>query len=340
MSYRKKYFSAEGMIIVSLLGIVGLLFCLYPAIFNFYNHESFYNIVAKSGMEIIIGSFFIIISIYCWVAFFVNIVLSPKKDILFLIKNENYLSIFVNKKGKKFIFENTKKKELNFYYVIKTRDYIYEVLEEECKLDEIWEEKKSYWFNLYSPIGNFENMFLLPMFYVILLPGILSILMSKGFDKIYGLIYSAVPFYMIVYDFVYKLKLKNNNMNDEDENKFANSYILLRRFIIIILMGIMIYILTIVFLKFQNSVLKNFSIPLYLCGILACATVIAKVFDMDYLYKLFLKIYVIIFLLFWFGFTTFAIIGFIKQEDNYIYILIERCLTGRVPILNMYKVNF
>ena len=41
-----------------------------------------------------------------------------------------------------------------------------------------------------------------------------------------------------------------------------------------------------------------------------------------------------------FMYSNSAVKIYEKDDDNYIYILIERCLTGRVPILNMYKVNF
>ena len=319
---RQAYFSTGGMIVISILGIVGLFLFLFSGILNIYDYESFYNCFSKNGMTIIFGGFFIVISIYCWIAFFKNIILNPKKEILYLIKNEDDISIFVNKKGKKFIIENTQKKESAFYYVIKTSEYIYEILDEECNLDEIWEEKKKYWMNFYSPMGNFEDIFLLPIVYVILMPGIFSFLMSKGWDKIYGLIWSAGPLYVIGYDFVYKLKIKNDNLSGEDENKFANSYILLKGIFSLFFTAIIVYTITSIFLKLQDSVSKIIFLPFYLCVILSCCTVIAKIFNKDFLYKLFLKGYVIIFLLFWFGFTTFAIIGLIKQENNYAYLLI------------------
>ena len=74
-----------------------------------------------------------------------------------------------------------------------------------------------HWLNFYSPIGNFENLFLLPIVYVILIPGILSFIMSKGEQKIFGIIFSIVPIYIIMYDLIYKIKLKKSSNNEVDD---------------------------------------------------------------------------------------------------------------------------
>lgn len=208
---RKVYFPAVGMILISVLGIIGISILLIYGIMEITDYKSFYNFFSRNVITIIYCTFFITISIYCWIAFIKNIIIKPKKEILYLIKNEGNVSIFVNKKGKKFIFDNIQKKESTFYYTLKTHDYIYEVLDEEYNIDEIWEEKKSYWMNLYSPFGNYEDIFLLPIVYVILLPGIFIFLMSKGWNKLFGLIWCAIPLYIIGYDFVYKQKSKEVN---------------------------------------------------------------------------------------------------------------------------------
>lgn len=79
-------------------------------------------------------------------------------------------------------------------------------------------EKKSYWLNLYSPFGNFENICLLPIVYVILLPGILSLFISKGYQKLYGLVYSAFPIFIIIYDLFYKIKLRKSREDIKNES--------------------------------------------------------------------------------------------------------------------------
>ena len=60
---RQAYFSTGGMIVISILGIVGLFLFLFSGILNIYDYESFYNCFSKNGMTIIFGGFFIVISI-------------------------------------------------------------------------------------------------------------------------------------------------------------------------------------------------------------------------------------------------------------------------------------
>lgn len=47
--------------------------------------------------------------------------------------------------------------------------------------------------------------------------------MSKGIQIIFGIVYCLVPAYIIIYDLIYKIKLKTNyekidNINDEEKN--------------------------------------------------------------------------------------------------------------------------
>ena len=93
----------------------------------------------------------------------------------------------------------------SFYEVVKTNSLIKEIIGESNENFEIVKEKKSYWLNWYSPIGNFENFFLLPIIYVMFLPGFFSFILSDGFDKIYGLIIGIIPLFLIIYDLIYKI---------------------------------------------------------------------------------------------------------------------------------------
>ena len=210
---RKINFPSGGMIIVSVLGISGLFLIYLSGIFGASSIEMVHDCISKNGMIIIFGLFFLFILLYCWISFFFNVIIPPRKDILYLYKNKNNELYFINKKGKKFTYYNIKVLENRYYYVLKTRDYIYEILEETYAN---WapREKKSYWLNFYSPIGNFEDIFLLPIVYVILLPGVLSFILSEGFEKIFGVIFSAYPLYIIGYDFIYKIKLSKEKDNN------------------------------------------------------------------------------------------------------------------------------
>ena len=205
--------------------------------------------------------------------------------------------------------------ENNYYYVLKTNDYIYEVME---KTSENWipKEKKSYWLNFYSPIGNFEDIFLLPIAYIILLPGLLSILMSEGYQKIYGVIFSVVPLYVIGYDLIYKIKLKSSNNNAIDNTNFLKSFKILKNAISIISACVFCIILTNIFLKLSDITSKIIFLPFLGCTFCNFGYVLSKVFQNNNLQKVFLKGYSIIFLIYWFGIVSFWTIGIIKQEEN------------------------
>lgn len=319
---RRKYFSTGGLAVISILGIFGMLMIYFSGVFIIGDLNMLYECVSKNGIMIIFGVFFLCISLYCWVLFFLNIIISPKKEILYLRKNENNKTFFIDKKGKRFEYDIDKNniEENNYYYVLKTHDYIYKVLE---KTSENWipKEKKSYWLNYYSPMGNFENIFLLPILYVILLPGLLSFLMAKGYQKIYGVIFSIVPLYAIIYDLIYKIKLKQNNNKEIDETNLVKSYDILKNSISIIAVIIMCGVLTNIFLRCSDLTSKLIFSPFYLCGLCSAGLIISKVFDNYILEKIFFKGYIVIFLIYWFGFISFWTIGIIKQEGNYIYAL-------------------
>ena len=249
---RRENFPTAGLVVITIMGGIGLLFVFMSGILDIETYSMLYDCISKNGIMIIFGLFFFFISIYCWIGFFRNIVINPKKEVLYLSKNNENEFFLINKKGKKLYYDNYNNKEENhYYYVLKTYDYIYEVLEEcnETFDDLIPKEKKSYWLNFYSPIGNFEEILLLPIIYVMLLPGILSFIMSKGYQKIYGLIFSAIPLYVIIYDLIYKIKLKKSNTNIIDETNFLKTYEIIKKIIYIIVIIILCIICITIFFK-------------------------------------------------------------------------------------------
>lgn len=317
---KERYFSTGGLIIISILGIAGILFIVFSGIFSINSTDTLYKCIAQNGIMIIFGSFFFLLCIYCWYLYFVNIILNPKKEILYLHKNEQNEIYFLNKKGKKFTYKTNDIKENHYYYVLKTRDYIYEVLEE---TNEEWtaKEKKSYWLNFYSPMGNFEDIFLLPIVYVILLPGLLSFIMAKGYAKIYGIIFMIVPIYGIIYDLIYKIKLKKSNYNEIDDTALLNSYEILKNIISITIATIIAIILMIIFYTLSDIKSKLIFSPFLGCGICSIGATLSKTFKNYKLENIFLKGYIVIFLIFWFGFLIFWTYGIVKQESSYIPVL-------------------
>ena len=128
---RKKHFSTGGMIVISILGIIGLLMICFSGIFTIRDSKMLYELISKNGILIIFGAFFFGVSLYCWILFFLNIVIHPKNEILYLNKIDKGRAIFLNKKGKSFYYNLNKRvlEEKTFYLVLKTHDYIFNILE-------------------------------------------------------------------------------------------------------------------------------------------------------------------------------------------------------------------
>ncbi|MBE6149052.1 MAG: hypothetical protein E7167_06190 [Firmicutes bacterium] len=317
---RKKFFSTGGLIIVSILGVFGVLLVYFSGIFNIDNLNTLYDCLSKNGILIIFGTFFFSVSLYCWILFFCNIILPPKKDVLYLCSKDNNEFYFLDKKGKSYDYDINKNnfEENCYYYVLKTRNYIYKIV---GKASENWipKEKKSYWLNFYSPVGNFENLFLLPIVYVIFLPGLLSIILSQGYQKIYGVIISIFPLYVIGYDLIYKIKLKKSKNNVIDNTNFFKSYDILKNTISIMGISIICIFLIFIFFKLPDFISKVIFFPFLGCGLCSFGSIVSRIFQNYRLEKWFLKGYIIIFLIFWFGFLFFWTIGIVKQEGNYLY---------------------
>ena len=101
---RKSYFPTGGLIIISILGIAGLLMTYFSGIFAIEDSNMLYECISKNGMLIIFGVFFFAVSLYVWILFFLNIILPPKNEILYLNKTDDGEAFFLNKKGKSFSY--------------------------------------------------------------------------------------------------------------------------------------------------------------------------------------------------------------------------------------------
>lgn len=310
----------QGMLAVTGMGLAGILFIYATGFFNVTSFDEFYDCFYKNGLVLIFCLFFIVISIICWISFFLNVVVKPKKEILYLSKIEDGSSVFINKKGKKFYFDGAKYKVKKYYYVLKTHGDIKKVLSETNETFGNPKEKRSYWLNCYTPKGNYENIFLLPIFYIILLPGILSFIMSKGNDKIYGAIWCFVPVYGIIYDLVYKIKLKNNNYKKIDESAFQASYdglLIALEIIAVLVINIILFFL---FIKSDN-IGKLIMIPFCLAGLCSLVWTISKILKNQKMMKKIEKIYIGIFLVFMFIMLTAFTVQIIIEETDYLILL-------------------
>ncbi len=239
---------------------------------------------------------------------------------MYLYKNDNE-TYFINKKGKTFDFyyDKNQLQENCYYYVLKTRNCIYEVIE---KTNASWipKEKKSYWLNFYSPMGNFEKILLLPIGYVVLLVGLWDFFMLKGLEKILGGIMVINSLYFIGYDLIYKIKLKKSN-NGVDNTNFLKFNDIIKNTILIILSYILCFIFIKIFMGLSSFFARLIFLPFVGCGLCTLGLAISESVRNYQLKNIFLKAYIIIFLIYWFGFLIFWTILIVKQEENILYAL-------------------
>lgn len=208
-------FEWKGILITTILMTIGSITIYFTWGNMDFNISNLYKYVFTFGVELIFSLLFIGIGIYCWFIFFSNKIIKPKEKIMYLksideIENECILN-FIDSKGK-CLMKTIDKEDIekyqvySFYNVLRTRDLIHDILERNYEYDEIPTEKKSYWLNLYTPAGDFENILLLPIIYMFLIISVLSIIISRGLNKIFWIGFAILPFYLIIYDIQEKSK--------------------------------------------------------------------------------------------------------------------------------------
>ena len=213
-----------GLIIVLFLMMFGIG-ALYFLFINWdFSWSGFIDIFYKDGMLIIFYLFFIIIGIY-GITLSIKDKLASERNTLAVLTEINdiniyddmnpgdgYIIVFQDKKGEKYYFKTTvvNPYEEKKVYNIVVKNKLVIKINEELNAEFIEERsKENFWLTLYLPHNQkFENLMLLPILYVIFLPFLLSVLISKGTDKIYGLIPSVLIGYFIIYDIYQKIKNK------------------------------------------------------------------------------------------------------------------------------------
>lgn len=308
MKNTRNRYDWQAMLIITILMIISIFLISIPIIYQEIN----------GIILIVIGIFFLAVGIYCWFLYICNVIIKPKKEILYLLKKEKNINEFIDVKGRIYYYNSKKEYELQrFYSVLKTRNDIKKVIELSSKTFEISRKKESYWLSFYSPIGNFENIFLLPIIYLIDLIGLLTLITTKilNLSSIIMIIFST---YLIIYDLVYKNKRKKKeNLNEEKLIKsFAFLIIGIKIFSALVICGILIYI----FFLIDNNIIRLFFLPFLMCGLSLLGELLANTFNKQQLSHIFKKTYILSFLSYWF---LILIIGcFISIKDkNYISLL-------------------
>ncbi len=195
----------QAMVIVTVLMLIGFGILYATGLFGVVSFEAFVEWFMQFGMALIFCGFFIGVGLYCWVLYFRNVVAKPKECTLYLKEKEDNMCTFLDKKGNIFYFEDSNYTVGHYYLVSKTKDHIHSIKGESMDNFEI-KTRINYWLNFYTPIGDFENLFLLPILYVIMLPFCFMIFVPSIVAKIIGIL-SFVPCGgILIYDLKEKIR--------------------------------------------------------------------------------------------------------------------------------------
>lgn len=319
------------MVIVFILSIIGFIILWGTGAFDISSFTDLYNYFYVHGLEAIISLFFIIIGLYVLIRLILDVVLKEKNVTMYLYnidrEDVDFLVYqFLDKKRKKINFyskENNSDYEVGKYYIVsKKNGEILKIIGQSNQEFEITKIKESYWMNLYTIFGNFEDIMLLPIVYVIALPGIMSAIMATGFDKIYGIIISALPVFVIVYDIIYKIKKSKSpfggGLDSEKGLKVFSS--LVKSFNGIKVLGISLLI-TYLFLSVQSSEEKIIVLPFLIIAILLGISFITSHIGDDKIQKIIGKLSNCVFLIFWFGLLIVFTFVILTNEPDITFII-------------------
>lgn len=305
MKIKDKHFPTAGLIIMTIIGIAGIgLIC-----FSLKNISN--NYLSGFIVPIIVGIFFTLLSLYCWLSYFLNIVLKPHKDVLYLKKDKHIDIYFVDRKGKKYNYDfGYGTLEEGYYIVLKTHDYIYDVLE---KTNDGWpiKEKNKYFSNLYTTMGTYKNVLLLPIVYLALVIGIILFIKGNVPEKLPSILIIAGSLYIIIYDLIYKIKLKKSG--DTDLIKFSS---IMQKVTSVIPAIVICIIFSIVYIKLNEFIFRIIFLPFLCCGYCTLGYYLSVAFQNQKFKNLFLKMYLVIFLIYWFSVLIIATISSIVQKQS------------------------
>lgn len=273
--------------IISVLIIVGALGCL-----NIYISNDIDTSNNKANTILFIGIIFIIISIYFLILYMYKINEKPKKKLLFLKKCKDNIAVFVDEKGNIYEYANCNKEENKCYYVLKTHNKIYEILESVPESQSfINMGERRYWTNFYTKNIKTENNLILPLIYIILLIGIFSLKTLSTFDKITSSIYITVLIYIIIYDFIYKQIQKKSNDVNKDISKLNKVDTNIKKITIII---IDIFVISAFILNMKGMEMTIMLMPYVVYVILFSLIIIFKINNNKDLERIFTNIYTIL----------------------------------------------
>lgn len=320
----KKAYPLLGMLIITVLLVFGVFMLYYTGFFALKSFKELTVYLYYHCFEFIVSFIFIISSIYVWISYAKDAYKTAKKEVLYLKNVKDGIYEFVDKKGRSYYVDDKEDYDIKKYYVVlKTSNIVYDVIEETKEKFEL-KKGKNYWTNLYTPVGIFENMLILPALYIVIIPGILAFFMSVGFYKLFGVIWIFIPIYFILYDFFYKRKLKDDKIDRKEKKEIENMN---KRFfsavniLKLICALIPLIIMILIYHDFSDKIGRLIFAPIVILGFCVLGYVIAEILHNEILKKLCEKGYVIVFLLYWFGTLAYFSIKTIIAGENFILVL-------------------
>ena len=140
---------------------------------------------------------------------------------------------------------------------------------------------------------------------MLLIPGILSIIMTKGYGKIFGIIYISIPMFYLIYDLIYKLKQNKSQNVIYKLNKFHEMFL---DFLPFVCQLIVLAIIITLMLHTKDTFSKIMFLPFLILIILSTLATLGKSLKNTKLEKIFIKIFYLIFFTFWFGSLTIYLV--------------------------------
>ena len=155
---RSKKYTIPKLILVTILGLIGIILIKKSNILSVNDYDALFACIKKYTIEILLGLMCIIFFFYYALTYLIWLIYKPKKEIVYLLKNEDNICTFISKNGKEYKYKNCNKTENKHYYVIKNQFFIYEVLEECTDTNlTIQNLKERYWSTYYFPYNKYEK---------------------------------------------------------------------------------------------------------------------------------------------------------------------------------------
>ncbi len=216
----KEEFDPKVMVAFTAILVITLLILICGWNGREYTFVNFLDYLQKIVIRWSPLIFFSCFSIFFWYKYFINIIIKPKKDVLYLKYIDKNKYYFYKSNGKKYnldVDKNVKLKKHKYYNVLRTADYIVKIYGESSEKFEKQKEKNYYLLCWHTPFGNFDKIVFLP--YVVFI--FILVLMIKfnsvfNFNELFILIILS---FLIIYDIIYKIK-KMKIINKINENTY------------------------------------------------------------------------------------------------------------------------